>query len=48
MYLTLVDREYENADVYFPEINESDWDKEYIKSNEDNGIPYKHVLYKRK
>ena len=48
MYLTIIDAECKEADAYFPTFNESDWDKELLKENEDNGIKYKHVLYKRK
>lgn len=47
MYLTEIDSECKDADAYFPEFNESDWDRTIIKENEDNGITYKHVLYKR-
>ena len=48
MYLTLIDAECKEADAYFPPFDESDWDKELLKENEDNGIKYKHILYKRK
>ena len=47
MVLTHVDDTHE-ADVYFPEIKEDEWDKEFIKSNEDNGVNYKHYTYTKK
>ena len=48
MYLTLIDAECKEADAYFPKFEEEDWNQELIGENEDNGITYKHVLYKRK
>jgi dihydrofolate reductase len=48
MYLTLIDAECSDADAYFPKFNESDWNQELIQENEDDGIKYKHVLFKRK
>ena len=48
MYLTHIDCEFKKADSYFPTINYSEWDSTLLGSNMDNGISYKHVLYKRK
>ncbi len=48
MLLTEVDAEYKEADAYFPSFNKDEWTQELIKENSDNGISYKHVLYKRK
>ena len=48
MYLTEIDAIDSEADVYFPKFNISEWDKEEIKSNEENSIKFKHILYKRK
>ena len=47
MYITEIDSECKEADAYFPEFNKSNWNRTIIKENEDNGITYKHVLYKR-
>lgn len=47
LLLTHIEATHE-ADVYFPIINEDEWDKELIKENEDNGIKYKHLVYTRK
>lgn len=48
MYLTLVDAEYADADAYFPDYEHLSWDEEVIKENEDNGIKYKHVYYRKR
>lgn len=48
MYLTEVDNEFDLADVYFPEINKTEWNITEIGSNEDNNIKYKHMEYRRK
>ena len=48
MYLTLVDAECKEADAYFPQFDENDWNQELLAENEDEGIKYKHVLYKKK
>lgn len=48
MYLTEIEKEEINADVYFPKFNENVWNKEIISNHEENNIKYNHVLYKRK
>ena len=48
MYLTEIDDEFKDATVYFPKFNKEDWEREELFENSDNGINYKHVLYKRK
>lgn len=48
LYLTEIDAEDKNADTYFPEFDKNEWTREILKDNEDNGIKYSHVLYKRK
>ena len=48
MYLTEIDDECKNADVYFPTFNKDDWDRRVLGLNEENDITYKHVLYQRK
>ena len=48
MYLTEINAEDKNADVYFPKFDKSLWNKEYISDEkEENNIKYKHVLYRR-
>lgn len=47
LYLTEIDEECKNADVYFPYFDKSLWSKEYISDElEENNIKYRHVLYK--
>ena len=48
MYLTEIDASDDKADVYFPKFNKDDWNREVLKENSDNGINYKHILYRRK
>lgn len=48
LYLTEIEDECKDAQVYFPIFNKDEWDKEIVGENEDDGIKYKHVLYKRK
>ena len=48
MILTEIDAFDEYADVYFPDFDKNEWDKNIISEHEYNNIKYKHVLYKRK
>lgn len=48
LYLTEIDAEDKDADVYFPQFNKNDFEKEIISENNENSLKYKHVLYKRK
>lgn len=48
LYLTEIDASYKDADTYFPTFDKDNYDKEVLKEHEENGISYKHVLYKRK
>ena len=48
MLLTHIDKEEKEADAYFPKFQEKDWEISEIKANEDNGIKYKHLEYRRK
>ena len=47
LYLTEVDAECMDASVYFPEFDKNNYEKTILKENEDDGIKYKHVLYKK-
>ena len=47
LYLTEIEAE-SKADVYFPEFDKNLFDREVLKENEENGIEFKHVLYKRR
>jgi dihydrofolate reductase len=48
LYLTEIDAVEKNADVFFPNFNKNEWNKEIISEKEENNIKFKHVLYKRK
>lgn len=48
LYLTEVSASCPDASVYFPEFDKNDYDKSVVGENNDNGISYKHVLYKRR
>ena len=48
LYLTEIDAEDKDADVYFPSFDKSLYDRSYIgEEQEDNNIKYRHVLYRR-
>lgn len=48
LYLTEIDAECRDADVYFPLFNKENWNQEIISQKEENNIKFNHVLYKRK
>lgn len=48
MYLTEIDAEDQNADVYFPEFDKVKWEKEIVGTNNDNNICYNHIKYTRR
>lgn len=48
MYLTEIDAEDKEADVYFPRFNKEEWEREIVGKNSDNNICYYHVKYTRK
>ncbi len=50
LYLTEIEAEFPDADVYFPNFNKEDFDREELThfQDEKTKINYKHVLYKRR
>lgn len=46
LYLTEIDATSE-ADTYFPDFDKSLYEREELLENADEGIKYKHVLYRR-
>lgn len=48
MYLTLIESTCNEADSFFPEIDEKDWNKKIIENNQENDLNYSFVLYERK
>ena len=47
LYLTEIE-DTSKADAYFPIFDKNDFEKEILSENEEDGIKYKHVLYKRR
>ena len=45
LYITEVEFEDKEADVYFPEIDLTMWKKEILDEGEENGLKFKHILY---
>ena len=48
LYLTEIDDECKDADVYFPNFDKNDFDMQVLSEKEEKSLKYKHVLYKRK
>ena len=48
LYLTEIEDECNDADVYFPAFDKKYFDKDIISEKEENNIKFNHVLYKRK
>ena len=48
MLITLIDDECPSADVYFPKIDETLWNKRVISQVEENDKSFKHLEYIRK
>ena len=48
IYLTEVESEFKEADVYFPEFNKDEWERIELLENENNNIRFKHIEYRKK
>ncbi len=48
LYLTEIAATCPDATIFFPEFDKGNYDKFVVGENIDNGISYKHVLYKRR
>jgi dihydrofolate reductase len=48
LFLTEIDAEAADADVFFPEFNTNEWNREIIGEGADNGINYAFAHYTRK
>ena len=48
LYLTEVDGEDKEAEVFFPEFDRKNWNRELIRKGADNDLTYSHVLYTKK
>lgn len=51
LYLTKIFAEAENADTFFPAVEENEWDvvrESEMMHDEENGIDFKFIVYKRR
>ena len=48
LYLTEVDKDCSDADVYFPNFNKDLYNKKIVGNNEDNGVKYNFAVYEKK
>jgi dihydrofolate reductase len=48
LYLTEIDDECTDADVYFPEFNRRKWKKKTLKKDMENDIQFKMCLYEKR
>lgn len=48
LYLTEIDGEDKDADVFFPELDKTTYKKTILKEGSDSGIDYKMCLYEKK
>ncbi|MBQ8646452.1 MAG: dihydrofolate reductase [Bacteroidales bacterium] len=51
LYLTRIYAEAENADTFFPEVDEMEWDvvrESQLLHDEENDIDFKFIVYKRR
>ena len=51
LYLTRIYAEAENADTFFPQVDEREWEvvrESEMKHDEENGIDFKFIVYKRR
>ena len=51
LYLTRIYAEAENADTFFPEVDEKEWDvvrQSQLLHDEENDIDFKFIVYKRR
>ena len=48
LYITHIEEEDKNADVYFPKIDLEKWEKTVLANDEDNNIKFSFVEYTKK
>ena len=48
LYLTEVDKTVKEADVYFPNFDKEQYDREIVETKKDKNLEYKFVIYRRK
>ncbi len=45
LYITHIEAEDKDADVYFPKIDSNKWNKKILAKDEDNNIKFTHIEY---
>ena len=48
LYLTIVEKEPEHADTFFPEINPAEWEVTEKEMRNENGLPFTFLTLYRK
>lgn len=48
LYLTIVEKEAEHADTFFPEINPAEWEVTEKEMRNENGLPFTYLTLYRK
>lgn len=48
MLLTEIDDECLDADVYFPNFKDEDWERKVLEEHLENNPTYRHVLYRKR
>ena len=48
LYLTIVEKEHEHADTFFPEINPAEWEVTEKEMRNENGLSFSFLTYIRK
>ncbi len=48
MYLTEINKEYPNADTFFPDYNKEDWQRQCLSNHSERGVDYCHAMYIKK
>ena len=47
LYLTEIEDSLENADTYFPLFDKNEYKRTVVKSTDENGIAFSHIIYEK-
>lgn len=47
LYLTEIEDSRENADTYFPSFDKNEYKRTVVKSTDENGIAFSHIIYEK-
>lgn len=47
LYLTEIEGSLENADTYFPLFDKNEYKRTVVKSTDENGIAFSHIIYEK-